>query len=152
MTTDGVIGREGRLPWDLPEDRRLFRQLTTGGAVIMGRETFESLPAPLADRLNIVVTRGDRLYPGAATAPDLPTALELARHSGRPSFVIGGVELYRAALPLADTLHVSWVEGEFSGDRFFPTLDFLAWEAVATIRYAGFQHTTYRRASANPVL
>src|SRR5512147_2937609 len=88
MTAAGVIGRDGSLPWDLPADRRLFRQLTLGGAVIMGRRTFESLPAPLAGRLNIVVTSSNRHSPGVETAPDMATALELARRSGRPTFVI----------------------------------------------------------------
>lgn len=147
MTATGVIGRDGGLPWDLPADRRLFRQLTLGGAVIMGRRTFESLPAPLAGRLNIVVTRGDHRYPGAETAPELTAALELARRSGRPTFVIGGVELYRAALPLADTLNVSWVDGEFPGDRHFPPLDLTEWEQIASVDYPGFRHVTYRRAA-----
>ena len=146
MTATGVIGRGGKLPWDLPADRRLFRQLTLGGAVIMGRRTFESLPAPLAGRLNIVVTRGGRLYPGSETVPELTTALELARRSGRPIFVIGGVELYRAALPLADTLHVSWVEGEFAGDRHFPAFDLADWDQIDSADYPGFRYVTYRRA------
>jgi len=147
MTVTRVIGREGKIPWDLPADRRLFRQLTIGGAVIMGRRTFESLPAPLVDRLNIVVTHSDRQYPGAETAEDLATALEFAKRSGRPTFVIGGVELYRAALPLADTLYVSWVEGGFAGDRHFPALDPAEWVPLGTVEYPGFRHVTYRRAA-----
>lgn len=145
MTATGVIGRDGKLPWDLPADRRLFRQLTLGGAVIMGRRTYESLPAPLTGRLNIVVTHSGRHYPGAKTAPDLKRAMELARRCGRSTFVIGGVELYRAALPLADTLHVSWVEGEFAGDRYFPAFDLAEWDQIDSVDYPGFRYVSYRR-------
>jgi len=116
----------------------------------MGRRTFEGLSAPLAGRLNIVVTHGGRHCPGAETVPDLASALELARHSGRASFVIGGVELYRTALPLADTLHVSWVEGEFAGDRYFPEFDLTAWEQIDSVDYPGFRYVIYQRAAHPP--
>lgn len=145
MTRAGVIGREGAIPWDLPEDRRLFRRLTLGGTVIMGRRTFDSLPAPLAGRINIVVTRSGRHCPGVETAPSLKAALELAGSFGRPTFVIGGVALYREALPLADTLHVSWVDGEFAGDRCFPAFDPADWAEVDTVVYPGFRYVSYRR-------
>ncbi len=151
MTKAGVIGRNGKIPWDLPEDRRLFRQLTIGGAVIMGRRTFESLPAALADRLNIVVSRSGRRCPGAESVPDLASALALARRSGRPVFVIGGVELYRTALPLADRLHISWVDGEYAGDRHFPPLDLAEWIPLETVEYPGFRHVTYRRTAQSRV-
>jgi dihydrofolate reductase len=150
MTAAGVIGRDGKLPWELPADRRLFRQLTEGGTVIMGRLTFESLPAPLANRRNIVVTRSGRRYPGAETAPSLKAALELARRIGQPTFVIGGGALYREALPLADTLHVSWIEGEFAGDRHFPAFDLAAWDQIDSVDYPGFRYITYRRAAQHP--
>jgi dihydrofolate reductase len=145
MTAAGVIGRDGKLPWDLPEDRRLFRQLTLGGTVIMGRRTFASLPAPLANRVNIVVSRSARHIPGVETVPDLPTALALARDRGRPTFVIGGVELYRAALPVAERLYISWVAGEFPGDRYFPPLHLDSWQIVSRRDYPGFCHITYQR-------
>lgn len=145
MTNAGVIGRDGQLPWDLPEDRRLFRQLTVGGTVIMGRRTFESLPGPLVDRINIVVTRGCHHYHAAETAPDLPTALILARRSNRPTFIIGGVELYREALPVADYLHISWVEGDIPGGRYFPPFDLRQWQALEQRQYSGFRYVIYRR-------
>jgi dihydrofolate reductase len=72
----------------------------------------------------------------------------LARESAQPVFVIGGADLYREALPLADSLYVSWVDGEFAGDRHFPAVDFTAWEVVKTAVYPGFRHTAYRRALA----
>lgn len=149
MTATGVIGCEGLLPWDLPEDRKLFRQLTLGGTVIMGRRTFESLPAPLADRCNIVISRSQNHFQGATTVQDLDTALQLARSLGRPIFVIGGETLYREALPLAATLHISWVEGSYRGDRHFPLEELVNWNVVESTTYAGFRHMIYRRAAAS---
>jgi dihydrofolate reductase len=150
MTAAGVIGHDGKLPWDLPADRRLFRQLTWGGTVIMGRLTFESLPEPLVNRRNIVITRSGRRYPGAETAPDLTAGLALARESAQPVFVIGGADLYREALPLADRLHVSWVDGEFAGDRHFPAFDLTDWNQIVSVDYPGFRYVTYRRAAQPP--
>jgi dihydrofolate reductase len=145
MTRERVIGRDGQLPWDLPADRRLFRELTLGNTVIMGRLTFASLSAALPDRHNLVVSRSCRQLPGATVCPSLRAALATGRQLGRPLFVIGGAELYRQALPLADTLHVSWVEGNFSGDRRFPFIDPGTWQPEATTSYPGFTHVTYCR-------
>ena len=150
MTRDGVIGMGGTIPWDLPEDRRLFRRLTEGNTVIMGRRTFESLPAPLPRRHNIVLSCTPRLLAGATACASFREALATGWRLGRPVFVVGGVELYRKALPIADTLHISWVEGDYAGDRFFPSMDFSAWEVVATTGYVGFEHTAYRRRGPLP--
>lgn len=145
MTRDGVIGMGGTIPWDIPEDRRLFRRLTEGNTVIMGRHTFESLQAPLPRRHNLVLSRTRRHLAGATVCTSFPEALATGWRLGRPVFVIGGVELYRKALPIADILHISWVEGDYAGDRFFPALDFSAWEIVETTHYSGFVHIVYRR-------
>jgi dihydrofolate reductase len=145
MARNRVIGRDGRLPWDLPADRRLFRRLTVGNTVIMGRLTFASLPGALPDRHNLVVSRTSRPLPGATVCSGFDEALAVARGLGRPIFVIGGVELYRTALPLADTLHISWVEGDYRGDRYFPAIDFDTWQPVSDTAHPGFRHVVYCR-------
>ena len=145
MTRSGVIGRGGGLPWDLPADRQLFRRLTEGNTVIMGRSTFESLSGPLPHRHNIVLSRKPRHYAGVTVCRGFLEAIALGWQLGRPIFVIGGVELYRRALPLADTLHISWVEGDFTGDRCFPPFDLAAWEVVESIDHPGFEYVVYRR-------
>ena len=145
MTRDGVIGRDGGLPWDLPADRQLFRGLTEGNTVIMGRSTFESLSSPLPHRHNLVLSRSPRPYAGATGCRSFLEAMTLGWRLGRPIFVIGGVELYRQALAIADTLHISWVEADHAGDRCFPPFDLAAWEAVESIDYPGFQYVVYRR-------
>jgi dihydrofolate reductase len=147
MTRDGVIGERGGMPWDLPADRRLFRQLTAGNTVIMGRLTFESLPAALPDRHNIVLSRSADHFPEATACRGFLEAVSLGWRLGRPLFIIGGAGVYRKALPLADFLHISWVTGVFSGDRRFPPFDLAAWEIVSTADHPGFQYVVYRRAA-----
>jgi dihydrofolate reductase len=122
----GVIGRDGGLPWHLPEDLARFRDLTTGHPVVMGRRTWESLPArfrPLPGRRNVVVTRNPEWRAeGAERAGSLEDALELLEDEGR-AFVIGGAELYASALPVADELLLTELDLEVEGDALFPAWD-----------------------------
>jgi len=150
---NGVIGVDNRLPWRLPEDLRHFRAVTTGHAVIMGRRTWESLPKPLPERQNIVVTRRPGYHaPGAEVAGSLDAALALVRLPA-PAYCIGGAELYAAALPRADEMHVTEVAGSPVGDTSFPAWDRSDW--VETERRPGAgtdtgapgcHFVTYRRA------
>lgn len=146
MTRNGVIGREGRLPWDLPADRRLFRRLTEGNTVIMGRLTFESLGAALPNRHNIVISQTLHHVNGVDVCRNFLQGIALGWRLGRTIYVAGGVGLYRKALPIANTLHISWVEGEYAGDRCFPPFDPDLWRPVSMTSHPGFQHVVYHRA------
>jgi len=125
----GVIGAEGVIPWHVPEDSRRFRELTTGGAVIMGRKTWDSLPPrfrPLPDRRNIVVTRDETWHAdGATRAASLDDAFVLAEGPQRsqPAWVIGGAEVYAMAIAVADTLEVTEIDVDVEGDAFAPAVD-----------------------------
>jgi dihydrofolate reductase len=131
VARNGVIGRDGRLPWRLPEDLQHFRRLTTGHCVIMGRRTWESLPHPLANRQNIVVTRQPTFAAaGAAVAHSLDDALAMVERDG-PAFCIGGGELYRVALPHADIAYVTEIDCDVDGDATFPPLDPAQWRETA---------------------
>ena len=114
---NGVIGRDGGLPWHLPTDMKRFRELTIERVVIMGRRTFESLPdrfRPLPDRRNLVLSsRRDWQAPGAEVFPDLASALEACAGD---CFVIGGEQTYREALSLAERVYATEVEGEIDGE------------------------------------
>jgi dihydrofolate reductase len=119
MDETGVIGRDGALPWRLPEDLRHFRRLTLGKTVLMGRKTWDSLGKPLDGRRNWVLTRNPGFRPaGCEVFATLDAAL--AAHREGELVVIGGAELYRQALPLADTLHVTRVHARVPGDTKFP--------------------------------
>lgn len=117
-----VIGLRGGIPWRIPEDMARFKELTTNNTVIMGRKTWESLPAnfrPLPKRENIVITRTlGYEAAGALVVPSFEKAVETA--VGDEVFVIGGATIYEQALPIADRLHLTLVHGEYQGDTFFP--------------------------------
>ena len=127
VAANGVIGANGRLPWHLPEDLRHFKSLTLGHPVIMGRRTWESLGHALPGRENIVVTRASGYEaPGASVAASLDAALALC--AGEPTaFVIGGGELYAAALEVADGLVLTEIRRDYPGDARFPDYDRSAW-------------------------
>jgi dihydrofolate reductase len=128
----GVIGRDGGMPWHLPEDLAHFRALTTGKPVIMGRATWESIPPrfrPLPGRTNIVLTRGSgAAFEGAHVVRDLDAALALA--GDREAWVIGGAQLYVATIALADRLEVTEIDTVLDGDARAPGLD-PSWRRVA---------------------
>ncbi len=122
---NGVIGRDGQLPWHLPADLAHFKQTTLGQAVVMGRKTWDSLPErfrPLPGRTNIVITRQtDWQAPGALVAHSLAQAMALCPEPG-PLWVIGGAEIYTQALPLASTVVVTEIDMEVQGDAHAPNL------------------------------
>jgi dihydrofolate reductase len=150
----GVIGRDGGIPWRLPEDVAFFKQLTTGHPVVMGRRTWESIPdrfRPLPGRRNVVVTRNPSWSAeGAERAGSVEEALALVDGAERV-FVIGGAGVYAAALPHADELVLTEIDAEFEGDTFFPAWERVAFEEVAREEREPasgppFAFVTYRRA------
>jgi len=130
MARNRVIGRGGRLPWRLPSDQQRFKALTTGHHIIMGRKTWDSIGRPLPGRVSVVVTRNNAYAAaGATVVHSLPEALALSR--GDPeAFVIGGEELYREALPLAERIYLTELEDDYPGDAFFPPLAPAEWRVI----------------------
>ena len=132
MDEGGVIGREGGLPWHLPDDLKRFKAITMGHVLIVGRRTFESIGSrPLPGRRLVVLTRSPsyQVPAGVAVAPDLAAALE--RSADAPLiFAAGGAGVYRAALPHADVMHITRVHASLEGDVRFPDVDWTAWTLV----------------------
>jgi dihydrofolate reductase len=127
---NGVIGRNGMLPWRIPADMRYFKSVTMGKPVVMGRKTFASIGRPLPGRQNIVITRSvDFSHAGVTVAMNLPTAIALSASAaaGGEIMVIGGAAIYEAALPFARRLYMTEVHGEFDGDVHFPWIDTAEW-------------------------
>jgi dihydrofolate reductase len=139
-----VIGRDGGLPWRLPTDLKRFKELTTGGTVVMGRRTWDSLPPrfrPLPGRRNVVVSRN------GCDAPEVCRSVDEAL--AQSCFVIGGGELYAQALPHVDRVYATEIDAEVEGDAFFPALDgFHEVERSAPVEENGhvFSFVTYDRA------
>lgn len=127
---DGVIGRDGGMPWHLPEDLKHFRRITTGHTIIMGRHTWESIGRPLPKRRNVVLSRRRGLHlAGCDVVHSLSEGIALAREDGDDEpMIIGGASLYAAALPLATRIYLTRVLQHVEGDTRFPALDDAAWE------------------------
>jgi len=150
VAANGIIGVNGRLPWHFPEELRHFKRLTMGHPLIMGRRTWESLGRPLPGRENIVVTRTPGYEaPGAAVASSLDGAIALC--AGEPvAFVIGGTQLFEAALPLARGLVLTEIQRDYAGDTWFPAYDRSQWretqrEAHTAADGTRFDYVLYER-------
>ncbi|MFE4456979.1 dihydrofolate reductase, partial [Nocardia tengchongensis] len=132
QTTQGIIGRDNTIPWRVPEDMAHFKDVTFGHPVVMGRKTWDSLPArfrPLDGRRNIVVTRQpDWSVDGAERAGSLDEALDMT--AGKSVWIMGGGEIYRAAMPFATELIVTEIDAEIDGDTRAPAID-RQWRAEA---------------------
>ncbi|WP_052161585.1 dihydrofolate reductase [Hoeflea sp. BAL378] len=133
---NGVIGRDGDMPWRLPSDLRHFKAATLGTPVIMGRKTFLSIGRPLPGRANIVVTRSGFSADGVETAASLEAAIGLARDHARQSgarqvSVIGGGEIYAQAIVFADELLLTEVDADIDGDTVFPEIDSTKWQKLS---------------------
>lgn len=129
MDRNGLIGRDGDLPWRLPNDLKHFKRLTVGKTVLMGRKTWISLGRPLPDRDNWVLTRDPQFAAeGCRVFHHLDDAL--AAHAGDELMVIGGAELYWQTLPLAQRLYITEVDAHLDGDTHFPALDATQWRLV----------------------
>ncbi len=144
MTQDRIIGQAGKMPWHLPEDFRWFREATMGGALLMGRKTFEAIGRPLSGRLNLVVTRGPAIETaGVITITDL-AAFHETDFAPRDVWVAGGAEIYTQMLPLCTELYVSQVEGTYAGDTYFPIFED-RFEFVEVVRQGrGFEVRKFR--------
>ena len=133
VARNGIIGRDGGLPWSLPDDLKRFKELTTGHHILMGRKTQESIGRPLPRRTNLVLSRGsDHCAPGCETFSDLEQALNQAKSAGESEiFVIGGAAIYEIALPRAQRIHLTRVHADVAGDTRFPPLDEAQWEELS---------------------
>ena len=137
VARNGVIGRAGGLPWQISADLKRFKQLTLGKPVVMGRKTFDSIGRPLPGRTNIVITRDPTYAPaGVVVTHSFEDALAQARDAARALgtdeiAVIGGADIFRLALPLADRLHLTEVHAEVTGDTWFPPFDRAEWRDVS---------------------
>jgi len=145
MTKDRVIGKDNKMPWHLPDDLKLFKKLTTGNTVIMGRKTYQSIGKSLPNRNNVVVSRSGMDIPGAAVCQSMAQALAKAEEYGKKIFFIGGAEVYRQALPLADYLCISWLKQDYSGDAKFPEFSESEWGRLSETVYPEFINVLYKK-------
>ncbi len=148
VAQNNCIGKNGQLPWHMPEDLAHFKLLTTSKVVLMGRKTWESLPEkfrPLPNRLNIVITRQTDFVVPTGVEKYSSIAAALAAHTDENVMVIGGAEMYRATIDLADTLYITHIHENVDGDAFFPTIDDSIWKKTEVESHAKFDLVTYKK-------
>lgn len=155
MARNRVIGVNGDLPWNIPEDMKFFRETTKGKIMIMGRKTFESFPAPLPKRFHIVISRqaeGVAETQDVAWVTSLEKAIELARKKigqyPEEVMVVGGGEIYAQSMSLVDRIHLTVIDKDFQGDTKFPPVDETKFKLVAKsdrTEPVPFQFRTYER-------
>lgn len=162
VAKNNVIGLGGDIPWSIPEDWQRFKSVTCGGALIMGRRTFEAIGDPLPKRLSIVVTRRD--VPVLAQQGPVPVAgetaarfvntldqaLAYARQLGFACFIGGGAQIYRLAWPATTDLDITHVDVEPEGDAVFPQIEPTDWQEISRIRRDGYAFVRYRRKPGGP--
>ena len=123
MASNRVIGNKGDIPWKIPGEQKMFKKITLGHTVVMGRKTYESLEGPLPGRTNIVVTRQiDYKAPGCVIVHDLDGAITSCAASENEVFICGGGQLYRESLAGADRIYLTVIPKEINGDTYFPEL------------------------------
>ncbi len=145
MTSSRVIGRDGGLPWHMPEDLQVFKRLTTGHPIVMGRKTFDSMKRPLPNRQNIVLTRDASWSSPGAERIAAPEDLLSMKLMDKRICVIGGAQIFALFMPVTDILWVSRIQEEYEGDTIFPEFehDFLHAEKMES--FTGFELWKYSR-------
>ena len=152
ISKNNCIGKDGQLPWHIPEDLKYFKKVTTGKVVLMGRKTWESIPdrfRPLPNRKNLVITRqADYPLPdGVGRHQTIEEAL--AAYSDEEIMVIGGGEIFNQTFSKADTLYVTHVGQHVDGGTFFPEIDPDVWKEVWREDHEGFSFATYKKVQSS---
>ncbi|WP_370614624.1 dihydrofolate reductase [Mumia sp. Pv 4-285] len=145
--SNGVIGREGELPWPPTGDLAQFKALTTGHVLVMGRTTYDSIGRPLPHRTSVVITRrtGWKGPDEVVVSHDVDGALDLASELDPEVFVIGGEQIYRQTMARADRLVITHVDLAPEGDAWFPEVDWSQWREVESAPHDGYRIATYER-------
>lgn len=142
VARNGVIGRDNELPWRLQADLQWFKKITTGHTIVMGRKTYESIGKPLPNRENIVISRqADLEIAGCTVVDSLQTARNRATNDS--VFVIGGAQIYRQALPMADQLYLTLVDANIEGDTWLPFIDLETWSLRESNRHAADENNDH---------
>ncbi|MFL2628653.1 MAG: dihydrofolate reductase [Candidatus Marisimplicoccus sp.] len=152
VSINNVIGNKNKLIWNLPNDLKRFKKLTTGHSIIMGRKTFDSLTSPLPDRDNIVITRSTNYSnPGIKVCSSIEEAMSLTKTDTQP-FIIGGGEIYSQTINMVDKIELTRVHQKFDGDAYFPEIPLDIFELINEEKYSSdsenefdYSYLTYKK-------
>lgn len=147
MTKNSVIGKDNKLPWNIPEEMKHFRKSTSGNTVLMGRKTFEGMGRPLPNRNNIVISRTVSSIEGCDVFPTIEEGIEKAKTYGKDIFIIGGSMIYELGIPYADKMYLSYIKEDYSGDTYFPEFDENEWQVESREDRGSYEFVIYSRKS-----
>ena len=145
MSTDRVIGSGDGMPWDVPEEYAQFLRFINGQTVIIGRRSYEIFGDGLTSAHTVVVSRSVTHLPGAIAVPSVEEALRLAASYGKTIFGSGEASIYMQTVPLADTMYLSYIKGQFTGDAYFPPFSDQEWTVDRREDHPRFEFVVYRR-------
>ena len=152
MATNHVIGSGDGMPWDVPEEYEHFLRLIEGQTIIIGRRSYDIFRKGLTSAHNVVVSRsgggGAGGAEGTVVVPSIEDALRVARSFGKTIFSSGGASIYAQTIPLADTMYLSYIKGQYGGDAYFPEFDEQEWAVEKREDYPRFEFVVYRRRGA----
>lgn len=156
MASNRVIGKGPYIPWRILGEQKIFKQLTEGKVVVMGRKTFEAIGKPLPKRHTVVVSRDPGYQaPGCSVVSNLEQAMQIAVEQGSDLYVAGGAQIYALALPYADGIHLSEIQQAFEGDAFFPALDPQQFQRISCERIEAsipYTYSVFQRQGIEPSL
>jgi len=145
MTKKRVIGKDGKLPWHIPDDLKNFKRVTEGKTVVMGMNTFRSIGRTLPNRNNIILSRKIEKVDGADVCNSVEEALNKARSYGKEIIIIGGAVIYEQFLPIADRMIISHVKKDYDGNKFFPEFSLEEWKIERKEEHEEFDVVYYKR-------
>lgn len=145
MTGNRVIANGDVIPWDVRDDRELFRSLIKGKTVVMGRSTFDLMGRKAIGAHTVVLSRSAFAVDGVDVCSDIMDAMRIAQGYGQEIFVIGGASVFALAIDLVDEMHISYIKGDYAGDKFFPQFDPADWEVVRKKEFKDFEYVVYSR-------
>ena len=145
MTKRRVIGKNNTLPWNIPEELQHFRTATLNSTVIMGRKTYDSIGRLMPKRHNIIVSRSSLQIPGADVCASLNEAIKKAKAYNKTIFIIGGAQIFKEAIPIADKIYLSYIKKDYDGDTYFPEFDENKWIVEKKEDHQEFEFVVYVR-------
>jgi dihydrofolate reductase len=145
MARNRVIGRGDGMPWDVPEEYEHFLQLVAGQTIVIGRRSYEIFGKSLTSAHTVVVSRSATTLPGALVVPTIDDALREAAAFGRTVFSAGGASIYAQTIPRAEAMYLSYIEGDFTGDAYFPDFDEREWTVERREPHERWEFVVYRR-------
>ena len=152
MATNHVIGSGDGMPWEVPEEYEHFLRLIEGHTIIIGRRSYDIFRKGLTSAHNVVVSRSGGEPGGAVVVPSIEEALLVARSFGETFFSAGGASIYAQTVPLADTMYLSYIKGQYTGDAWFPEFSQEEWAVEKREDHARFEFVVYRRKGAPPAV